>query len=483
MRAAPPTGIMEHRREKSLYGQEKTGDEEVAGQTMKENVREFMERYEMAGRGDGVLAAVSGGADSVCLLFVLNELSVEMGFRLEAFHLNHGLRGGEAERDQAYVRALCGRLNITLTEEKADVAGCAVLRGISCEEAGRLIRYEYLEKTAEKRGLSRIATAHHKGDTVETTLFHLFRGSGLMGLGGIRPVRGKIIRPLLCADREEIEAYLLERGESWCEDSTNGENTYTRNKIRNQLLPWVEREINGRAADHILNAASLAAQADEYFYDLSKRLLESDEAFLRGMREGRTEISTALLDGQPQIVKTYLIRELIRRSGRGWRDISERHIRAVLELKGPGGGSKTDLPDGLLAVRSYETLAIGRREEEKKGRPPVLQFDRFPYKKGDKIPKNIYTKWFDYDKIKGALCVRNRREGDYFLLAGGKKKSLRRFFIDEKIPETERESVFLLAEGSHILWVIGYRVSEFYKITESTKNILEVKTFKGEDHG
>ena len=209
-------------------------------QTCKKRVMEYMEVHRMAEPGDGILAAVSGGADSVCLLRILSELSGEYGFRLSAFHLNHGLRGTEAERDEQYVKELCGKLEIPLVTARADVARYARENGLSEEEAGRRLRYRYLEQTAEKLSCDRIATAHHRADNVETVLMNLFRGSGLKGLGGIRPVRGRVIRPLLCLERDEIEAYLLDCGVSWCEDSTNRELEYARNRVRNVLVPWVK---------------------------------------------------------------------------------------------------------------------------------------------------------------------------------------------------------------------------------------------------
>ena len=191
-------------------------------------VREYMKQNHMAEPGDGVLAAVSGGADSVCLLLVLKALEESLGIHVAAFHLHHGLRGAEADRDERFVRELCERLQVPLHAVREAVAGYAKTHGLSEEEAGRILRYQWLEKTAGEFGCRRIATAHHKDDQTETVLMNLFRGSGLRGLGGIRPVRllsGELtlIRPLLDINRQEIETYLIEEKEAWCEDSTNKE--------------------------------------------------------------------------------------------------------------------------------------------------------------------------------------------------------------------------------------------------------------------
>ena len=435
--------------------------------------------------------------------------------------------------------------------------------GLSGEEAGRILRYRHLEETAERYQCAKIAVAHHEDDDAETVLLNFFRGSGLAGLSGIRAVRGKIIRPLLCVSRKEIEEYLKQQGFSWCEDSTNRENDYTRNKIRNELLPWVKENINSRAAEHILAVSEFAAQADAYFEMEAERILEESCSKRReeakqptsqnaGEADGKepgtgqgsrvaenemkmyTKISTNLFDSQPEILKTYIIRRMVLDAAGKAKDITERHIRAVMKLTGPGGGHTVNLPYGLQAVRGYETLKIVQDREsrsagessdpgyklEKEGSfkkeirlrtdldetfrvgPASIRLHAIPRKKEPEIPKNQYTKWFDYDKINVGLSIRYRQNGDYLTLSGGGKKKLRRFMIDEKIPENERDRIPVLADGDHVLWVIGYRISDYYKITDETEHILEAEVnlpdggekpenggqagiwnCKGEDHG
>ena len=529
----------------------------------RQKVLRFMRNKHMTDRGDGVLAAVSGGADSVCLLLLLNGMAAELGIRVFAFHMNHGIRGEEADRDEQFVGELCKQLEIPLTVAHEKVEIYAEEHGLSGEEAGRILRYRHLEETAERYQCAKIAVAHHEDDDAETVLLNLFRGSGLAGLSGIRPVRGKIIRPLLCVSRKEIEEYLKEQGFSWCEDSTNRENDYTRNKIRNELLPWVKENINSRAAEHILAASELAAQADVYFEMEAERILEESCSKRReeakqpisqnaGEADGKepgtgqgsrvaenemkmyTKISTNLFDAQPEILKTYIVRRMVLNAAGKAKDITERHIRAVMKLTGPGGGYSVNLPYGLQAVRGYETLKIVQGQErrsavessdpgqkwknegsfEKEIRlrtdldetfrvgPASIRLHAIPRKKEPEIPKNQYTKWFDYDKINVGLSIRYRKNGDYLTLSGGGKKKLRRFMIDEKIPEDERDRIPVLADGDHVLWVVGYRISDYYKITDETEHILEAEVnlpdggekpenggqagiwnCKGEDHG
>lgn len=447
---------------------------------MKKKVLDFIREQHMLEEGDGVLAAVSGGADSVCLLFLLCSMREELAVRLAAFHLHHGLRGAEADRDEAFVKQLCEAWQVPFYSAHEDAAAYGRERGISEEEAGRELRYSHLEALADRLSFGKIAVAHHREDQAETVVFHLFRGTGLKGMGGIRPVRGKIIRPLLECSRQEIEGYLRENGISWCEDSTNRENTYKRNRIRNELLPWAGQYLNERASEHAAQFARFAAQADAYFEAQAEMILEA---------ENRTAaVSVRTFDSQPEILKGYLVRAMIRQAGGSARNLTERHIQAVCALTGPGGGVRADLPGGLQAVRGYRELRIARLERleesgilERFGKQ--LQFRVYPREKQLEIPKNRCTKWFDYDRIKGTLSVRTRKEGDYFLLRDGKKKLLRRYLIDEKIPEAERDKLLLLTEGSHVLWVIGYRISEYYKVSETTEKILEVSVCKGEKDG
>ena len=485
----------------------------------------FMKKNHMTDRGDGVLAAVSGGADSVCLLLLLHEMAAELGIQVFAFHMNHGIRGEEADRDEQFVAELCKQLGIPLTIVHEKVEEYAAEHGLSGEEAGRILRYQHLKETAEKYKCAKIAVAHHEDDDAETVLLNLFRGSGLAGLSGIRPVRENIIRPLLCVSRKEIEGYLKEQEISWCEDSTNKENDYTRNKIRNELLPWVTENINSRAAEHILAVSEFAAQADAYFEMEAEKLLQVSSD---------TKIDTKIFDAQPEILKTYIIRRMILNAAGKAKDMTERHIRSVMDLSGPGGGHTLDLPYGLKAVRGYETLEIVQSEKDKNPSqmsepdqklerkavfenkikletdmdetlsvgPASIRLHTIPRKKELEIPKNQYTKWFDYDKINVGLSIRYRKNGDYLTLSGGGKKKLRRYMIDEKIPENERDRIPVLADGDHVLWVVGYRISDYYKITDETERILEAEVIlpngektensgkkadiwncKGEDHG
>ena len=468
---------------------------------MLKKVRDYMREHEMTAPGDAVIVALSGGADSVCLLTVLKQLATPE-FLLRAVHVHHGIRGAEADRDEAFAQKLCESLSVPLCVAYCHVPAYAAEHGLSEEEAGRILRYQVLEKEAGKweqelpaGSRVKIALAHHRDDNAETILHHLLRGSGLTGLAGIRPVQGRRIRPLLCVGREEIRAYLEAGHISWCEDSTNQSLDYTRNRIRSQVLPLLKTAVNEQAEEHILQAGQIIGQADAY---LRQQAEEIWQEAVCGREEDLAAIPLTAFARQPEILKTYLIRHMLDQLHPGWKDIGSHHFTAIAELAGKPVGSRLDLPGGLIARTGYETLEIVRKTERKvsvktesgadgeiHGRQtvPELHMTVFSRQKDQEIPKNQYTKWFDYDKIKGTLSVRTRRTGDYLILPSGGSKTIARYMIDEKIPKEKREQILLLAEGSHVLWVVGFRISEYYKIEEHTENILQVTCDGGKDYG
>ena len=231
---------------------------------MYQRVKAYVEAYHMLGKEDRVIAGISGGADSICLLFVLLELKKELGFDLVAVHVHHGLRGEAADRDEDYVRQVCTEQKIPLEVFHRDVRAYAGERGLTEEEAGREVRREAFLECAVRRSATRIALAHHRNDNAETVLFHLCRGSSLEGLSGIPPVSGCWIHPLLCVDRREIESYLEKRGISYCTDETNQEMCYTRNRIRGRVIPCLEENVNPRAMEHIADTAQRLRLAAEF---------------------------------------------------------------------------------------------------------------------------------------------------------------------------------------------------------------------------
>ena len=448
---------------------------------------------------DAVAVGVSGGADSVCLLFALKELQKKMPFRILVVHVNHGIRQ-EASRDEEYVRTLCEQWKLPFFSVHVQVTRLAEEQGISTEEAGRNVRYESFERILKKEagkeweaGKARIAVAHNANDRAETMLFHLVRGTGLTGLCSIKPVRERVIRPLLGITREEIEEFLQKEKLSYCIDHTNAEDTYTRNKIRNHILPYITEEISPAAIHKMNQAADLLNDAEAY---LKKQTAHAcDRVFLERQEEHVKLSVEKLLSEDPYLQKEILL-EAVAALIPGRKDIGAVHIEALQKLLHTGGSKELFLPCGLKAVKEYDALLLiiaadpsaydqkpvpeeqlvsvpGEYELEGLGK---LEFSLIPRKKTEQIPENQYTKWFDYDKIKKCLCVRKRRTGDYLTINEAlSRKSLKEYMIEEKIPKACRDDIWVLAEEDHILWVIGRRISAKYKVSEDTKTILQVQ--------
>ena len=449
-------------------------------------VEAYIEKNHMIEEGDTVVAGVSGGADSVCLFYILKEYCLKKNARLVVVHVNHMIRD-EASKDADFVEKFCHDEGIEFYLFEKDIPTLAASKGVGTEEAGRMARYEAFEEVrAHFSEKGKIAVAHNRNDQAETTLFHLLRGAGLTGLSGIQPVRDHIIRPLLCVDRKEIEAYLTENEKKWCIDFTNGENTYTRNKLRNVVFPYVEKEVCAQAVNHIASAAEELSQVRDYVEQMTteaeRQVLLKEDDFIRIQVDGFMKLHPVL---QKQILLnafSYLVPSR--------KDFASVHIYDLLKLFDKGSGKQIHLPYKLTAIREFDRVSIGRVYVETDVQKVItvsapgkiefepgkyMEFTIFSADKLERIEQKTYTKWFDYDKIINCLTLRNRKIGDYLIInAQGARKTIKDYFIGEKVPRLERDSKLLLADGQHILWVVGMRISEAYKITEHTKTVLQV---------
>ncbi len=461
-----------------------------------DRVLNFIHKTGMLARGDKVVVGFSGGADSTALLTVLSELEGVLGIGLYALHLNHGIRE-EAGEDEAFCRQFCAERGITFKSVSRDIPQMARVLSLTEEEAGRIARYQAFDDYCRELGAGRIAVAHHMDDAAETLLMNLSRGSGLKGAGGIRPVRDNVIRPLLCVTRAEIEQYLGKRAIDFCTDRTNLENEYTRNYIRNEVMPALTEHVNSRAAYHMALAASSFDRADEFIRSYAEDALDKS---LR-MSEGRALIPAAAILSEKEIIRETMVLLIFERLVPGRKDIGHAHVEAVLSLlEAADGEASADLPYGLRAIRRYRELEIGpakHRDDEPLEIAAQLQpgmetevfvpglgraeMAVFPYDKEKSLPVETYTKWLDYDRIQEVL-FRKRRPGDEIAIDGeGRifKKSLNKFMTDVKIPKSRRDEMYILADGSSIVWVPGYRIGADYKVSDATKTILEINIING----
>ena len=368
------------------------------------------------------------------------------------------------------------------------------------EEAGRKARYEAFEEVLKECGGGVIAVAHHQNDVAESLLMNLLRGSGLHGGGSIRPVRDNIIRPLLCVTRKEIEAYLEEKGQEYCHDATNDENTHTRNVIRNIILPTMEELVNAQAIDHLCRAASDFTKADDYVRKIS---FDKYNEISKREEEG-VMIDLTRFRPLDEIIRANIVLHAFEELTPARKDITSIHVGDILKLStGTEGSAQISLPYNLVAQRNYDTLLIKVKDTENSRKNNKEYFVPSDLEIGDYVdfhipnlgmahigvlqyndwklfPKSAYTKWFDYDRIQ-AVVFRKRRPEDYILLeqndakGGLCKKKITKLMTDEKIPRNKRDEIYLLADGNNVLWIPGYRMSGAFKVSEATSRILEIK--------
>ena len=456
---------------------------------MYQKVKAYIQEYHMLKEHDKVIAGVSGGPDSICLLFMLLRLKKELKLELRAVHIHHGLRLETADEDEAYVREICEKWGVQLTVFHEDVAAYAARHKLTTEEAGREIRRKRFEQVCSEWGGTRIALAHHEDDNAETLLLNLCRGCGLKGLGGIAPVEGLYIRPLLTVRKQEVESYLKKRGISYCTDETNLEDHYMRNRIRNRVIPYLEENVNGQAVRHMSDTMEKMRDLAGYIGQETCRYLEHCVKRQETEETGQILILQDLYEEIPEFLRSYVLCEALYQAAGCRKDIEAVHVRMLQELMEKQTGRRISLPYGLEAERVYEGISLGKKHRRERGtenkaadRPPRLR--QRVFERVDKVlrfPDTPYTKWFDYDIIKNTVKIRHREPGDYLTIdSRGNSQKLKQYFINAKIPQNERDQIWLVADGREIMWVVGYRQNQKYQISDRTKRILEIEFYEGD---
>ncbi len=440
-------------------------------------VKNTIEKFNMLEKGDTVVIGVSGGADSVCLAHVMNCIKEEYDLHIILVHVNHQLRGADADRDEAYVMSLGEKYDCDVRIFSYDVAKLAKERGLTLEETGRELRYEAFYKTAGERG--KIAVAHNINDNCETMLMRFFRGTGIKGLGGINPIRDNIIRPLIEISRAEIEGYCLENKLEYYTDYTNNIDIYTRNKIRLKLIPFIEKELNPNIVNTLYRTSEIMAAEDKYLSEAAQKAYNECEVSPK-------RIDVERLKAYDPVIQRRIIRLGFVDFSADLHDISYSNVENVLSLAEKESGRTIELPHGLRAVREQSTIYFCRSEErkpffyeinkdEKKYCKELGAYILLTDKKCEKNAKLLYTISFDYDKIKLPLALRSRKAGDKIYIAGiGGSKSLKKLFIDSKVPMVERDGIPILAMGSDVLWISDMKTSDRYKAGDTTVNYLHM---------
>lgn len=428
----------------------------------------FIRKLELCRPDDRILLAISGGIDSV----VMTKLFVDAGYDCAIAHCNFQLRGEDSDLDESFVRSLAESLQIPVFVKRFDVEAEMKERNISLQMAARDLRYEWFDLLRKEHQMDRVATAHNKNDAIETFFLNLSRGSGLRGLTGIPPERGKIIRPLLFASREEIASYQRSQKLEYREDSSNLETKYQRNKIRHDVLPVMER-INPAFMDVMEGNMERLGEVLEIF----SHFIRKAQRELFEEKQGKISIQTEkLLELSP--LRTWLY-ELF--SPFGFTRLQCEGIEKIIHA-GPGRQSISTthrlykdrdrlilIPGGSPDVKRYYL----DHPDKQSVLPFPMDMDILDRAELDTIPDDPNTACLDLENIQFPLIIRRWTFGDYFYPLGMQQpKKLSDFFVDEKVPVPEKESCWILASGKKIVWIMGYRIDHRFRITTSTKRVL-----------
>ena len=460
---------------------------------MIEKVKRAIKKHGMLEREDRVVVAVSGGADSMALLKVMELLSDEYSLRLVSAHLNHGIREESADREEQFVRRFSQGMGIDIESKKIHVPGLQKGSGKSIEEVGREERNRFLMGVAEKYGAQKIALGHHLQDQTETVIMNFLRGSGTDGLKGMLPVRdGLFIRPLLGIRKEEILDFLEEHQVPYTMDPSNDSDVYLRNRIRHGLIPELKKRFNPNLDETLGNMSEIMRLENDYMEAVAGKILADWDVTLldEEIRIKRDDLISLHPAMQNRIIKTVLKRFSL--SGKG---IGYVHIKAAVSLAGdckPGG--EAILPSRILVRREYDYLCFSGQEmkdSERRGgfcyavsapeKVHIKELNRIMTLEMVQPPESILSDnpnrvYMDFEKIIPPLVVRTIKPGDNMQplgMAGTKK--LKSYFIDRKIPQIKRKNIPLLVDGESVIWIAGMRMSERVKITNKSKEILKVE--------
>ncbi len=442
-----------------------------------EKVIRFIRDNHLISEGEKILIALSGGADSVFLTYFLRKFQNKYRITLGALHVNHMLRGKAAAEDEQYCEKLCNELDIKYYKVKKNAAQYAIRKKISVEEAGRIIRYSILERTARTVGYSKIATAHNSNDNAETVLLNLIKGTGLRGLSGIPVIRGKIIRPILNLSRDEIIHYLEQKRIEYRTDETNASDIYERNFLRNKVIPLIKR-LNPAFEDAVLHTTNIVKEHQEL---ISKQVLELMESFVRKSGSCLYINETVRSAGNPvlaEVVKTALERNFSVQ-------LSYNDVIAVSSLFWNKKGSRAGLMDGLTALKEKNEVVIFRPEDEDLT-PKMISINQKIKTTGRSFTIEIAGKtsfisrkegeeYISGDDTDDTFLVRHWQKGDRFFPFGMKGSKKVSDFLNERNIDTHlKHKILVLTNRDRIVWVMGLRLDNRFRITDNTKKVLRL---------
>lgn len=457
-------------------------------------VKKTIQKYAMLNNGDKIIVAVSGGADSVVLLHLLKRLKDDYNLELIVAHLNHSIRKEEATRDASFVQSLASSNNLQYELGVSDVPALMTNEGLSLQVAAREARYNFFDRLRKKHKADKVALGHHMDDQVETVIIRLLRGAGTKGLKGMDSVREEVyIRPLIDITRKEIEDYAKDQGLSFVTDSTNFKDIYLRNKVRNELLPFLEKNYNPNINEDIVRLSRLMKRDDEYLESAAEKHLKD---LIEVDNEDVITVGLKPLLSIHEAIRTRVLRSLWQRLSGHTSGIYNYHIESILNLlESDTPNSNIDLPSGIRFVREYGNVSFTKKTED----PPPSPFKHtlnipgvtvipeagmtlkgevveHSHENGIDFKTNKNKAFFDYDRLNFPIYVRGFEPGDRFIPFGmeGKKK-VKDLFIDLKIPRFKRMTIPLLFSQDNIIWIVGLRRSEDAKVVRTTIKVLKLE--------
>ncbi|MFW6123670.1 MAG: tRNA lysidine(34) synthetase TilS [Acidobacteriota bacterium] len=448
-------------------------------------VIEAIQKYSLFKRGDAVVVACSGGADSVSLFHVLNRIKNEWKLDLLVGHYNHKLRR-EADEDQSFVARLASDFSLPFYSESGDVKTFAQKSKLNLEEAGRKLRYGFLKKIARKHGSAKIATGHTMTDQAETVLMRILRGTGSHGFGGMGPkTKEGIVRPLILVKREEVKKYIEEENLLYRIDESNFNVDFLRNRIRHRLIPYLKNNYSPHVVDHLSRLASIVQEEDLFLKDISKK----KEALAEVKTGGQNQLDMDFLHTLPQALQRRVVREYLSKKRGDLREVSYKDIQSIIDL---GRGKEFHLEKDLILTNQNGLIGIKKQVQKMEyeytwtGKNPLVIKETGITIKGSRLDKESFSRdfdnrkkvFFDSSKLKFPLKVRNRHHGDRYRPFGAPgKQKIKELMRAKRIPESSRDKKPVFLSEDEIIWVQGLPVSEEHKVESSTKNIFKIEIF------
>lgn len=448
---------------------------------IEQKVLKFIDRHNLISAGDKVLIALSGGPDSVLALYLFHKFSQRFKISIEAVHIHHQLRGAEADLDEALCKELCSKLKIDFHTVKINVKSFAKTNKLSIEEAARFLRYGEFRSIAEKSNCNKILTAHNMNDNTETVLLNLFKGTGLAGISGIPIKRQNIIRPLLSITKSEILEYLHENKISYRIDRTNFSNDFKRNFIRNKIVPAIKEGINPSLDETIQHSSEIFRTSNKLVFSYIEKIFKDFVSF----QNNKLEIDLDIIDEFGEDV----LGEIFMKSLRKYftYEFSFEDYLKLIGLVRNQTGKKIELSGGLEAFRARKKVLIGEKTEEKEFDPIELiagnsvEFDgrtlnvEIVDRGKEKFVATRNHELISADDLIDLFILRRWKPGDKFMPLGMNSfKKVSDFLNEQKVPSLKKKEQFVLENNNNIVWVVGLRIDNRYKLKEETKKVCKL---------